>query len=82
MLKVGLVFDYVHNPQRLTKPLIRKDDAPKNPKERVNPDDPLTHFREASWEEALDLAAKKLAKIRDEDGHKILGGFWLRKRIE
>ena len=49
--------------------------VPKNPKERVNPDDPLTHFREATWEEALDLAAKKLAKIRDEDGSKSLAGF-------
>ena len=68
-------FDYVHNPQRLTKPLIRKDGVPKNPKERVNPDDPSTHFREATWEEALDLAAKKLAKIRDEDGSKSLAGF-------
>ena len=68
-------FDYVHNPQRLTKPLIRKDGVPKNPKERVNPDNPLTHFREATWEEALDLAAKKLAKIRDEVGSKSLAGF-------
>ena len=68
-------FDYVHNPQRLTKPLIRKDGVPKNPKERVNPDDPSTHFREATWEEALDLAAKKLVKIRDEDGSRSLAGF-------
>ncbi|MGB6395710.1 MAG: formate dehydrogenase subunit alpha, partial [Bradyrhizobium sp.] len=34
-----------------------------------------THFREASWEEALDIAAKGLVKIRDEKGVKALAGF-------
>src|SRR6266850_2448846 len=33
------------------------------------------HFREASWEEALDIAAKGLVKIRDEKGVKALAGF-------
>ncbi|MFX5393263.1 molybdopterin-dependent oxidoreductase, partial [Acinetobacter baumannii] len=36
---------------------------------------PYTHFREASWEEALDLAAAGLLKIRDEKGAKALAGF-------
>src|SRR6201999_1613764 len=36
---------------------------------------PFTHFREASWEEALDLAAQGLVKIRDEKGVKALAGF-------
>src|SRR5216684_8052829 len=36
---------------------------------------PFTHFREASWEEALDIAAKGLVKIRDEKGVKALAGF-------
>jgi formate dehydrogenase major subunit len=47
-------FDYVAHPHRLTKPLIRREDAP--PKGlNVDPANVLTHFREAKWEEALDL---------------------------
>ncbi len=68
-------FDYVHNPERLTKPLIRKDGVKKDPKERINPNNPLTHFREASWEEALDLAANKLKKILKDNGDQSLAGF-------
>ncbi len=52
-------FDYVHHPERLTRPLIRREDAP--PKGLgVDPANPLTHFREASWDEALDAAAAGL----------------------
>src|ERR1051325_3371565 len=68
-------FDYVHNPPRLTKPLVRKDGVPKVPHEFVDPANPWTHFREASWEEALDRAAAGLKKIRDRDGAKALAGF-------
>ena len=49
-------FDYIHHPHRLTKPLIRRDDAPAKGL-NVDPGNVLTHFREASWEEALDFAA-------------------------
>ena len=38
-------FDYIHNPERITKPLIRRKDAPKNPKEKLDSLNPLTHFR-------------------------------------
>src|SRR5205823_6911473 len=34
-----------------------------------------THFREATWEEALDRAANGLKKIRDRDGGDALAGF-------
>src|SRR5215467_4807103 len=68
-------FDYVHNPQRLTKPMIRKDGVPKVPHEFIDPMNPWTHFREATWEEALDKAASGLKKIRDRDGSKALAGF-------
>ncbi|MEA2897377.1 MAG: formate dehydrogenase major subunit, partial [Bradyrhizobium sp.] len=43
--------------------------------DQVDPANPFTHFREASWEEALDIAAKGLVKIRDEKGVKALAGF-------
>jgi formate dehydrogenase major subunit len=68
-------FDYVHNTERLTKPMIRKDGVPKVPHEFVDPSNPWTHFREATWEEALDRAAAGLKKIRDRDGSKALAGF-------
>jgi len=44
--------DYVHSPQRLTTPLIRKND-------KLEP---------ASWDEALDLVAKRLGEIKQADG--------------
>jgi formate dehydrogenase major subunit len=68
-------FDYVSHPHRLTKPLIRRDDAPKGADCEVDPANPFSHFREASWEEALDVAAAGLKGIRDRDGSKALAGF-------
>src|SRR3954449_1765624 len=68
-------FDYVANPQRLLKPMIRKDGVPKVPHETIDPSNPWTHFREATWEEALDRAAAGLKKIRDRDGPDALAGF-------
>ncbi|MEO9516648.1 MAG: formate dehydrogenase subunit alpha [Paracoccaceae bacterium] len=52
-------FDYIHHEHRLTKPLIRRDDAPAKGL-NVDPGNWATHFREASWEEALEFAAKGL----------------------
>ncbi len=68
-------FDYVNNPQRLTKPLIRREDAPKRGDLDLDPKDPSTHFREATWEEALDVAANGLKRIRHRDGGSALSGF-------
>ena len=49
-------FDYIHHDHRLTRPLIRRDDAPAKGL-NVDPGNWQTHFREASWDEALDFAA-------------------------
>ncbi len=68
-------FDYVNHPERLTVPLIRRDDAPKRSDDTVDPANPFTHFREASWEEALDRAALPLKQIRDRDGRHALAAF-------
>lgn len=68
-------FDYIHHPHRLTKPLVRLPNMPKDARDQVDPANPWTHFREASWEEALDLAAKGLSRIRDGKGRKALAGF-------
>ena len=68
-------FDYIHHPHRLTVPLVRLENVPKDANDQVDPANPWTHFREASWEEALDLAAAGLKKVRDEKGRKALAGF-------
>lgn len=68
-------FDYVKHRHRLTEPLIRRQDAPKGADVEVDPADPYIHFRKATWDEALDLAAAGLKKIRDRDGGKALAGF-------
>jgi formate dehydrogenase major subunit len=68
-------FDYINHPHRLLKPLIRLPEAKKDANCQVDPANPFTHFREATWEEALDVAAKGLAKIRDVEGPKGLAGF-------
>ncbi len=48
---------FVHHPERLKTPLIREGDG----------------FREATWDEALDLVAERLASIRDESGPDAIG---------
>ncbi len=45
-------FQFVASPERLTKPLIRENGA----------------LREATWEEAINLAGRRLAEIRDKYG--------------
>ena len=66
-------YDYIHHPHRLTKPLIRRAGVPKGL--NVDPANPFTHFREASWDEALDFAAKGLADLRSQHGGPAVAGF-------
>jgi len=68
-------FDYIAHSHRLTKPLIRKEGVAKGLAPEIDPANPLTHFREASWEEALEFAAGGLKSIRDTDGGDALAGF-------
>ena len=65
-------FDYIAHPHRLTKPLIRRDDAPAKGL-NVDPANPLTHFREATWDEALDAATKGMSSLRDDTGKRVAG---------
>jgi formate dehydrogenase major subunit len=67
-------FDYVAHPDRLTEPLIRKDGVSKHDTD-IDPANPYTHFRKATWEEALDRAAEGLRLIRDREGGRALAGF-------
>jgi formate dehydrogenase major subunit len=98
-------WDYAASPQRLTTPLIRRDDAyPKGPltadvrgetelpegdhgpggkrgdRRRkpgglVDPSEVLPYFREATWDEALDLVAERLLAIHRERGPGAIAGF-------
>ncbi|MHC4874883.1 MAG: formate dehydrogenase subunit alpha [Planctomycetota bacterium] len=82
-------WDYSMHPQRLTKPLIRREESyPKGPLSSevresvsrraggiVDYDEVLPAFREATWEEAFNLIGEKLRGIRDESGSSALAGF-------
>jgi formate dehydrogenase major subunit len=82
-------FDYATHAQRLTVPLIRRAGSyPKGPLSSavrqkrgrrpggiVDYDEVLPHFREATWDEALDLVAGKLRGLRDAHGPRALAGF-------
>lgn len=85
-------FDYSSHPQRLTRPLIRRERYyPKGPLSTdvrgenaqggrkpggiVDYAEVLPAFREASWDEALDLVASRLKTIRDQHGPSALAGF-------
>jgi formate dehydrogenase major subunit len=67
--------DYVRHPHRLTKPLIRRDDAQKAGDAAVDPGNPLAVFREASWEEALARAAGGFRAVLDAHGGEAFAGF-------
>ena len=68
-------FDYIHSDERLRVPLIRKEGVAKGINEHFDPSDWSKMFREASWEEALDLAAGGLNKALAGTGPSALAGF-------
>ncbi len=53
------VHEFIQDPDRLTMPLIRENGS----------------FREAGWDEALDLVASKLKKIKEQHGPDSIGLF-------
>jgi formate dehydrogenase major subunit len=68
-------FDYVHHPQRLLVPMVRREGVPKDATRLVDPGNPWEAFREASWEEALDLAAAGLRRTYAAYGPSGMAGF-------
>jgi predicted molibdopterin-dependent oxidoreductase YjgC len=52
-------YGFINSPERLTMPLIKKRGK----------------FKEASWEEALDFASRKLSQIRKKHGADSIGGL-------
>ncbi|MBI2798879.1 MAG: formate dehydrogenase subunit alpha [Gammaproteobacteria bacterium] len=67
-------FDYIHHAARLTTPLIRRDGVAKTAALVKHADLPR-YFRPASWDEALDFAARGLRELRDTRGPASLAGF-------
>ncbi|MEQ8292440.1 MAG: formate dehydrogenase subunit alpha [Roseovarius sp.] len=67
-------FDYIHHPHRLTKPLVRREDAPEKGL-NVDPSNWQEFFREADWDEAMSFAAGGLKKLKDTHGEKSVAGF-------
>ncbi|MAU51874.1 MAG: formate dehydrogenase subunit alpha [Roseovarius sp.] len=67
-------YDYIHHPHRLTKPLIRRADAPEKGL-NVDPGNWQEVFREAEWDEALDFAAGGLKRLKDAHGGASVAGF-------
>ena len=67
-------FDYIHHPHRLTKPLIRRIDAPAKGL-NVDPGNWGDVFREATWEEAMSVAAGGLGGLRAAHGGTAVAGF-------
>ncbi len=68
-------FDYVLSPERLTKPLVRRDDAPKRGDATLSFATLDQVFREATWEEAMARATQGFQSILDSDGSQALAGF-------
>ncbi|MEL6751627.1 MAG: 2Fe-2S iron-sulfur cluster-binding protein, partial [Pseudomonadota bacterium] len=68
-------FDYAMSPERLTKPLVRRDDVPKDGAMDARFMKASDIFREATWEEALERAAGGLTSIRDTSGGNAIAGF-------
>ena len=62
--------DFVHHPSRLTHPLIRKD-LDTHPRQAIG----LDGFRQATWDEALDLSARRLARVVKEHSGDAIGTF-------
>src|SRR5512143_1156234 len=57
--KGNYAHEFIHSPDRLTVPLIRKNGI----------------LEEATWDEALTLIAAKLSEIRDQSGPEAIGVF-------
>ena len=68
-------FDYIHHPHRLTQPLIRRTDVPKDVNVMRDPADWAQVFRPATWDEALDQAAGGFNALKSQIGPKSLAGF-------
>jgi predicted molibdopterin-dependent oxidoreductase YjgC len=84
-VKGAFGYEFVNHPDRLTKPLIRKEWRMENgewkmengksnfqsPISNLHP--PISAFREATWDEALSLIASRLREIKAQHGADAIG---------
>jgi len=63
--------DFVHHPDRLMRPLIRREEVPKGQRLKEG----IQAFREADWEEALDRVARGLADMVQRYGPNAIGAL-------
>ncbi len=68
-------FDYAHNPERLTRPLIRKAGVAKTIDPSRQASDWPDVFREATWEEALAITGSGFRDLKMRFGAKAFAGF-------
>jgi formate dehydrogenase major subunit len=68
-------FDYIHHPDRLTKPLVRRDGVAKDPAMQLKAGDWSKVFREATWDEAIARAAAGLKAVHAKQGPDGIAGF-------
>jgi len=66
-------YDYINNNLRLKEPLIRISKDTKSWDLSIDSLNIDKYFRKASWEEALDLAAKKFIEILKNDSNSLAG---------
>ena len=65
-------YDFVYNQQRVTTPLIRTE--AQQPGTRTQAFDRAA-WREASWEEALQVVVERLAQIYERDGSRAMAAY-------
>lgn len=65
-------YDFIYNPKRITVPLIRKE--PQKPGNRHQAFE-LDQWREATWEEALELVADRLTEIYRTSGSNAMAAY-------
>ena len=65
-------YDFIYSPHRVTVPMLRRE--PQFPGTRTQAFD-LSEWREASWEEALELIAERLTAIYQRDGSDALAAY-------
>lgn len=71
-------YSFLNNPDRLTKPLIRRQDKKLIPSSKVYGfcyKDLYMYFREASWDEALDYVASRLKGVKEKLGPDAIAGL-------
>ena len=75
-------FDYIHHPNRLTKPLVRLPDVKKDANDQVDPANPFTHFREASLGRGARYRRQRPRQDPRREGRQGAGRFRLGQGLE